>query len=228
MKTLDEQGGQRGKLISAITNHPYLTLAFVAIAILIIILVVVSVQRLYSASLRIVVAPSNAEITINGQRYENGLYEGLRTGMTQVNIAAEGYTPQSFEVELRPDETTKIYLCLDSEDETLKQTEDYVTNCALVKEFYGEREKEEFLKKYPIANDIPIVVEYYSQDYTSYVYYRIDMGEYKDCESKICLKITDLSGGNYDRAIAEIRRRGYNPDNYEIIYEDSSKKGHAG
>ena len=42
------------------------------------------------------------------------------------------------------------------------------------------------------------------------------------------MKITDITGGNYDDALDLIKNNGFNPENYEILYEDASKKGHAG
>lgn len=216
------------KITDFFKKHPYLLLAGVVIVILVVVLTVVTVRRLYSGSLRIVVAPTTAEIMIDGKKYQNGLYEGMKIGTVQAKIAAEGFESESFDLDLAAGETTKLYLCLKTDNPELLQTEDYVEACALVKEYYGEREKEEFWQKYPIANDIPIVVEKYSQNYTNYIYYRIDLGEYENCEGAICLKITDISGGNYERALQTMRDKGYNPDDYEIIYEDATRTGHAG
>ena len=75
---------------------------------------------------------------------------------------------------------------------------------------------------------LPLVYEKYFNNYTEYVYYRIDGGEYEGCKTDYCLKITDFTGGNYDRALKLMQDKGYNPDDYEIIYFDSSQKGHAG
>lgn len=200
----------------------------ISIVFLVIILIVVSVRRIYSGALRIVVAPTSASIVIDGKKYENGSYEGVRAGIVHVDITAEGFEPESFDLNIAPDVITGIYSCLKTDDSNLLQEGDYAETCSLVKEYYGEKEKDEFSQRYPISNVIPVVVEEYSWDYTSYTYYRIDFGKYKDCErEEYCVKITDFSGGNYDNAIKMIRKKGYNPNDYEIIYEDSSKWGHA-
>lgn len=211
-----------------IKKHPIVTLLIGAVLALAIILIIVTVRRLNSASLRIVTAPSSAEVVVDGTVYTNGFYDGLSVGQKHVEVRAEGFETESFDMEFAADDTTKIYLCLKTDDEALTKTDDYINNCDLVKEYHGEQETLDFYKKYPIHQDIPIVVEWYSDDYTVHVSYRIDLGEYKNCQSEYCLKITDLSGGNRDRAIQEIRNRGYNPDDYEILYEDSSRSGHAG
>ena len=209
-------------------RHPYILLTMILIVILTIVLVVISVRRLYSGSLRVVVAPSTADVFVNNQLFKNGEYEGLRIVTVHVDIVSEGFESESFDLELLPDETAVIYRCLASDDDSLKQNDDYEAHCALVNEYYGEIEKNKFLRKFPISNDIPIVVEQYYDNYTIYISYRIDLGQYKGCKQEACLKITDISGGNYERALENIRSRGYDPDDYEIIYEDYSQKGHAG
>ena len=51
-------------------------------------------------------------------------------------------------------------------------------------------------------------------------YVAIDGGMFDGCEGTFCLKITDTTGGNYERAIQMIKEKGFNPDDYEIIYEN--------
>ena len=111
-------------------RHPYILLTMILIVILTIVLVVISVRRLYSGSLRVVVAPSTADVFVNNQLFKNGEYEGLRIGTVHVDIVSEGFESESFDLELLPDETAVIYRCLASDDDSLKQNDDYEAHCA--------------------------------------------------------------------------------------------------
>ncbi len=98
---------------------------------------------------------------------------------------------------------------------------------SIINEYEGQQQLKKIREKYPVMESLPMVYEKYFNSYTEYVYFRIDGGEYEDCKEDYCLKITDFSGGNHDRALQLMRDKGYNPDDYEILYVDSSQKGHA-
>ena len=75
-----------------------------------------------------------------------------------------------------------------------------------------------YLKAHPIINELPIIYANYDEQY-NYTEFRIDGGEFPECSTDFCLKITDTTGGNYAHARELIKNSGYNPDDYEIIYE---------
>lgn len=77
--------------------------------------------------------------------------------------------------------------------------------------------------KFPITNVLPVTVEYYSDNYSSYTKYFISY-ILKDDNTKIVLKITDYTGGNYDKALDKIRELGFDPSEYAIEYNDVSEK----
>lgn len=196
--------------------------------ILVLIFMAVSFIVNYSATLDILVVPTDAMVMINGEQYENGIYENMHIGKTHVSISLEGFDSQDFEIELKRGEKTRLYTYLDTDSDWYQNIDDntqYLID--IINEYKGELETKELMDKYPVMKDIPIVVEEYFNNYTQYVYYRIDGGIYEECEQEFCLKITDISGGNYDRALQTLREKGYNPDDYDIIYDDTNKKGHA-
>lgn len=196
--------------------------------ILFIIMGIVSINMLYSATLDIVVVPTEAKILINGEEYKNGVYQNARTGKAKVNISLDGFETQEFEIELKRDERTRLYTYLEGNEEWYESMDEDNQNLLdIINEHKGEQQTVELKDKYPIMADIPIVFERYLSNYTEYVSYRVDGGKYDGCEQEFCLKITDISGGNYEKALDVIREKGYNPSDYEIIYEDVSQKGHA-
>lgn len=71
--------------------------------------------------------------------------------------------------------------------------------------------------KYPIVKELPMVYAKYEDNYEKYIEFRIDGGKFSECEKEFCLMITDVSGDdNYKKAINEIKKLNYNPDDYEI------------
>ncbi len=78
------------------------------------------------------------------------------------------------------------------------------------------------VEKFPITKQLPITVEYYSENYSSYTKYFI--GYVLIDDEKIVLKITDYTGGNYDNAISKIKELGFDPNDYEIRYSNISEE----
>ncbi|MDO4747355.1 MAG: hypothetical protein Q4A70_03405 [Candidatus Saccharibacteria bacterium] len=217
------------KIIDFIKNHFIYFVAGVSMLILILIFAIITINLNYSAKLDVLVVPTDATVKINGTEYRNGLYENIHVGRAKVQISKEGFDSQEFEIDLKRDEETRIYTYLQGNDEWYNNVDEQTQYLIdIINEYNGEQQTVQLVDKYPIMSAIPIVVEKYSNNYTEYVSYRIDGGKFADCEQDFCLKITDISGGNYERALENIRLKGYNPDDYEIIYDDVSKKGYAG
>ena len=217
------------KVIEFIKNHFIYFLMGAFMLVLALIFVLITINLNYSAKLDILVVPTDSTIKINGTEYENGLYENIHVGRAKVQISKEGFDSQEFEIDLKRDEETRIYTYLQGNEEWYRDIDEQTQYLIdIINEYNGEQQTLQLVDKYPIMSVIPMVVEKYSNNYTEYVSYRIDGGKFSDCEQEFCLKITDISGGNYNRAIETIRSSGYNPDDYVIIYDDASRKGHAG
>lgn len=83
------------------------------------------------------------------------------------------------------------------------------------------------LERFPIMKILPIDIEYYVGGYGAYVHYTIssDFG-YNEDEDKqtFSVLISDYTGGNYEDALQKITDRGFNPKDYNIIYQDLSEQ----
>lgn len=218
------------KIIDFIVRNKMLIGGCLLVIMLLVVMLVASINYKFSAGVDIVVVPTDAKILIGGTEYKNGIHQGLLVGSANVEITREGYEPKSFDIELKQGEVTKIYVALEggndwSEDEMDENTKRLLE---IINEYNGELETKELIKKYPVMKDLPIVVESYQNNYSDYVSYRVDGGKYDECEREFCLKITDISGGNYERAVEALRNKGHEADDYEVIYVDASRKGHAG
>lgn len=75
-----------------------------------------------------------------------------------------------------------------------------------------------YSEAHPIIAKLPIIYAHYDANY-NYTEFRIDGGEFSGCKTNFCLKVTDTTGGNYDAALEKIREAGFNPDDFQILYE---------
>ncbi len=208
-------------------RYPVLMILGVSIIILIIIFLAVVFGKNGTAELDILVVPTDAKILINGEEYQNGTYDGMKAGIYDVNISRAGFDDKTMQIELKSNEKTKLYLLLSDKDGQYKYSDEENNLIAVIDEYETEKMAEDYVKKYPIMKVLPIEVEKYNDEMTEYINYRIDGGRFDDCKSEFCIQITDVTGGNYQNAVEVVRQKGYNLDEYEVVYEDESAKGKA-
>ena len=211
------------KIKSFIEKHRIMLSVALGTIIVIAIFVVITIKVVFSASLDILVVPQQAKITIDGKVYENEkIYDGLMA--KTVHVSMDGFDTKSFDLELKRDETTKIYTYLTGNDEWYIEHSDderISTSLELINEQNGEAKLEAIQNKYPIFSVLPIVYDKYTNNYSEYTSYRIE-GSFDECgNGEFCLIITDVSGGSYEKALQAIRGYGYSPEDYEIIYKDA-------
>ena len=73
-------------------------------------------------------------------------------------------------------------------------------------------------ESYPILSELPLKVDYFANNYTKHVKYKITY-KISDDEQSVTIKIIDYMGNGYDEALEKIEELGYDPDDYEIEYE---------
>lgn len=153
---------------------------------------------------------SGAMIRDGSASLEHDSTEGIETGKFIVDINS---LKQSYGVQFTwvTEETSNydngypvIVYCLDAEE----QVYDF-NNC--IDMFENDT------KEYPITNDLPIIEQYYTDDYSEFVDYSM---LYEITDDKLTIIIKDNSGDSYEYALEKIRELGYNPDDYEIKYEN--------
>lgn len=89
---------------------PKLILATI-IAILLIIVITI-INYLHSSTLIIQVAPVNANITINGKTYKNGLHKTAPKNKAEVTVSAEGFTSKTLTLDLKSGYSSSLLLYL--------------------------------------------------------------------------------------------------------------------
>lgn len=183
-------------------------------------LVMIIIDSRKSATLDILVAPSSATIKINDQKYENGTYRFEPTTLSY-EISKEGFSTKSGTLELKDGETVKLYMYLIPENGSLDwylKHEDDQMILNSIGDAEAHRDSTAYLLANPVIQALPIIYANYDENW-DYTEFRVDGGTFENCTKDFCLKITDTTGGNYENAVKKIREAGFDPQNYEIIYE---------
>lgn len=103
----------------------------------------------------------------------------------------------------------------------LRSSGQNIDDYEIIYEYTGSTEAKNLIPKYPIVKDLPIQVEFFSDDYSNHVQYTIN---YSYTDGNFSLIINDESGNSHDVALQKIKDLGYNPDDYKIIYNNISSE----
>ena len=90
---------------------------------------------------------------------------------------------------------------------------------------YNNSKEVALLEKYPLVSELPLEVNEYINNYSTYVHYRVIAAVNLE-ESSAKVTITDYSGGNYGRALSKISSLGFNLEDYDITYVDQSSENY--
>ncbi len=212
----DYDSDKRRKLIIFVAS----IIGFFIMVIIIILLYMSDARK--TATLQTLIAPSFATITIDGKTYPVNQDIRLEPHHTTATISADGFKNQEIELDLITNEASEVVTFLMPNDGTLAWYEDRPKEFDLYQQVVQRQatiDGNDFLEEYPIANFIPYTYVDYNSATNVWTEYRLDIGKFEGCKRDICIKITDSTGGNHEHALNLIRKNGYNPDDYEIIYE---------
>ena len=205
------------KIKAYIKNHPISATIIVSLIFITGILVITALSLNPTSEVEVLIAPSSATVTINGKSYKNGTYR-LPRGNVSVKIEKEGFTSKNYTFNTSTNNKLYDYL---TQDGSLSWYETHPED-AIILTTIGDYEADalsaSFAEKNPISKSLPLVVAEYNNN-DEYIEFRIDGGKLENCDRDFCLKITDSTGNNLDYARKKIRDLGFNPDDFQIIYE---------
>ena len=149
--------------------------------ILVAVILIVSIYYLRrSATLDILVAPTSATITIDGQTYTNGTYK-IEPTSTSATITAEGFTSQEVSLNIIGGETTTLYLYLIPTDGDMNWYLDHPDDMMIVTQI-GDLQalatSDAYHTEHPISQVLPIVVVEVNPTTYDWTEFRIDGGSY--------------------------------------------------
>lgn len=192
------------------------------LALVAIILVIFVIYLNNNAILDLVVAPSFADVEINGKPYTTGTYRLAPNENVTATITADGFTTKEVSFSLINGDTTQLYVYLIPEDGNMDWYIQHPSEMMILNTI-GDTEaaiaSAAYREDYPISTILPILVVEVNPETYDWTEFRIDSGNFENCKTEYCVKITDSTGGNRQRALNIIREKGFNPDDYEIIYE---------
>lgn len=207
---------KKGKLIIASG-----IIFFIAIVIIAIIFYIVDSRK--TATLHTIIAPSYAKIIINDKTYPVNRDIRFEPGEYTVTIKADEFEAQEQEITLENHHATTLALYLDPDSgdtftwyETHDTEYSYYLSAA---NYLANESAADYAAKHPVATVLPftvVEVDPITYDWTEYA---VDGGNFEGCNSDFCIKITDTTGGNREKALQKIREKGFNPNDYQIIYE---------
>lgn len=178
------------------------------------------------SSIEFTVAPSFAKIEINGQTYNNGVYE-FEPGEYEALISADGFESKKVKLTLGKEENAKLSEYLLNTEEGLAYFERSEADLRSL-EAIDKTEVKEFLesyrKKVSIRNILPIDASYDMSATLGLPGNELYEQTIKDgsddprCKKAFCLLATGyrLNEAKLREAVSD---KGYNLANYEVIYD---------
>lgn len=183
------------------------------------------------------IAPVDATISVSGNTdYSNGQY-AITPGTYEINISHEGLEPKTLSVDIGPHDVVTVNTFLigaDNNFEFYELKENYASydklksiasadnNITIDQDVSAEGFISEFEQIMSIMNILPIKGFVYADPSVnaSTAGFTIRDGQSKEeCERSACL-LVNYYGRDYEEAVMErIEEVGYNPANYQIIYE---------
>ena len=195
------------------------------VAILVVILVIVLHQS-KTATIDILIAPSAAEISLNGKRYDNFSSHNVMPGDYHAVVKMEGMETKDFDFSVQDGEFRRVWDYLLDGEGGFSYYLTHTDEVATLKQVADDEKAKTFLAKYDKLNSINTVLPLtysntYDLDATEIVSISINWGEEENCSAQnFCLMVSDYTGKNHEKALSMIREAGYDPDDYVVQYEE--------
>jgi hypothetical protein len=175
-----------------------------------------------TAAIDVIVAPASSKILIGNKHFPNGTHK-IRPGEYSISITKDGFEPYSTKIIAKENETAQLKIFLLPSNGSYEWYYSHPEDAKLldpIKDYTYTKNLDELKNKNPIINILPIQVAEYSNNYSVYTEFSIN---YKQTEAdRITLVIDDITGGNENKALDIIRAKGFNPDEYNIEYNNAS------
>ena len=183
---------------------------------------------IYSARVNIMVAPSIAVVKIGESEYPvSGEFE-LQPGEYAVEVSAKGFATKTGKLTAKDGETVDLKLYLESSDEsTANWYEENEGDSLRVGEIQNIKEMKKLdnlLEREPVLKELPLTVEYYSDDYSEYTKYTISYAQ-NDSERGFYLIMKDYTGAEVGALVKTLKEMGMDTVGLDVRYEDLSEDG---
>ena len=211
------------------TDKPLINLKLILSISAIAVIVILGISLIFiidnatrTVSVRFMIAPASATITLDGQKYQNAETYRIRPGNYDLLIAKDGFDSYQSSLVLNDNDDINISISLEIQPGNEDYYKQHPNEAYALETIWTDQMiagSEVVLADNPLLNILPINVEYYIQN-QQYVHYQISFRI--DDPENVTVLINDYTGGNHDAALERIRTEGYNPDDYTIEYRDLS------
>ena len=202
--------------MESIKAHPIVALSVFVDILLVAAIVVLWVLNLQEkVVLDIKVSPTNANITIDGKEYQDGLYE-LNPGTATVTVSADGFKSSTSQLNLDSNHIAKLHIVLVPNDDNLNyyfSNPDEYVKLQLIGGEYAER----VAKIFSITEKLPIVDFKYGGLNGASTEIVIDR-DVKPCSKYYCLMVTGDKSAEHVKTKELIVEQGYKLDDYGVRY----------
>ena len=188
-----------------------------------------------TATINLNITPVDAKIQIDGSgEYYNGSYQ-IHPGTHNITITHNGLTPKTISVDTQSGYVTTLSTFLSDDDFSFYKLKDNYTSFLKLAEIASSENNittdhdtsaEQFIPEFThimsIMEALPIKGYVYAEPgvnaSTAGFTIRDGRGQ-EDCKVSACL-LVNYYGKDYEQTVIEsIEKAGYNPDDYQIIYE---------
>ena len=179
--------------------------------------------RIFSAKISIVVAPSIAKVKIGDREFSASEEVVIQPGEYEVSVFADGFETKTGRLVTKADETANLHLYLESNSSATANWYNEHDGDALIMGEIKSAEKlkalDAFLEKEPVLKQLPLTVEYFSDDYSKYVKYVISY-ELDNSERGFYLIMKDYTGEKSEAAFSKLREMGLDLTGLKLEYQD--------
>lgn len=174
------------------------------------------------ASILFSVAPEEVRVTINGS--ERNIKSGDRVtvspGETTVEVSRDEFNNYSEVVTLENGDEYEVLVALEAQTAAAEALLATDHSQLIIQRIAGRDLKngaEELRAAYPVLEVLPIVDRFYKVIVC-------ESKKHPDDKTKLALCVQLFELAARQSALAEIKRRGYNPSDYEVIFQDFTYK----
>lgn len=201
-----------------IKQHKTISVVLLLDLIVAIIIGILVIQRFKRAStLQVLVAPTDAKVTINGKQYQNnGTYE-VEPGELYVKVEYDGLVSKEFSLVAVADKTTKVYAYLVGENNDFSIYESNMAELDLLKRVGQDKEAGDFLQRMSIINILPYKYDVFDEATMTSTTFRIDVDRI-DCPDRFCLQAVNQRNSSRELMKQKVLEKGYNLNDYEVFY----------
>ncbi len=179
--------------------------------------------RIFSAKVSIVVAPSIAKVKIGDREFSSSEEFNIQPGEYTVSVSADGFEARTGKLVAKADEISNVHLYLvPSSAETENWYNEHDSDALIMGEIKSwERLKEidELVEKEPVLANLPLTVEYYTDDYAKYTKFIISF-DLDDSSRGFYLIMKDYTGEGKQAALDKLAEIGMDTKDLKLEYQD--------